>query len=567
MRKAQTFLLTLLTLLTISAPRISSAALQPCKLYTNDSLFPDRSTVDLWILNSSVSGLITPMTATGLSSGDVKLALQRAAEIWNEESGSSLQLRVRGFTNSTSITDAIVVTGQQTTCNSALAVAYVNASGSSASHRFVDGSIELRRFQSGNCGAPVNWCTTVNGTCIDVVPVLLHEIGHAAYNLNHPNSGAPDCSNVSGGSASVMWSSYSSTRNRTLKQWDLELAQARYTPRSNSSVFFKTQLSGTSTWIGAGPAANQFGRRPLIRPGSMPSNVDKRYFGWVRGGTSANDGGTGFIDTAHYSTGNWHNIVQYGGWASQKGLTRPVAAAGYVSGSATPMILVYQKYITPQPVLYSSTTDQGVICYRRSSNGIANLGAENCSSVTTTYFGLTAAFDSVTQHYLIGYIANDSMQMGVLAVPSLTNTISSGSNTVLSASSYHAPSIACDGTGFASLSTGCKLFYEEATNNGYLSWLNLNVSAFGGGVTVASSYSTTLITMDTPSAAYWASDGSFRIAYTIDNNAAYTYKVIGNVITGTGDAFNDVNAFISSPIVNPRIGSMSKLYTWFVKPW
>ena len=59
----------------------ANATLLPCKEYTNDSLFPVRSTVDVWILNTASGTLVTPMTATGLSSADVKLAVERAATL------------------------------------------------------------------------------------------------------------------------------------------------------------------------------------------------------------------------------------------------------------------------------------------------------------------------------------------------------------------------------------------------------------------------------------------------------------------------------------------------------
>ena len=104
---------------------------------------------------------------------------------------------------------------------------------------------------------------------------------------------------------------------------------------------------------------------------------------------------------------------------------RPSVAHGYRTNGLRAfeaLMLVYEKYVTPQPAQYTPATDQGVICYRRSGNGILNLGVESCSSAITTYYGLTATYDPYTDTYVAGYVANDSLHIGILVVPSHLNS-------------------------------------------------------------------------------------------------------------------------------------------------
>jgi hypothetical protein len=167
----------------------------------------------------------------------MKLAAQRAAQIWNEQSGSSLRLRVRnGGATTDEIPDAIVITAHPTACDTGVAGAYVKIGGTSA-HRFVNGQVEMHRVSTlTNCLTPIQWGLDPNSPWnTDIVGMLVHEFGHAAFNLDHPNT--PNCTYV-GDSQSVMMleDGTGPQRLRMLKQWDLELAQSRYGPRAPTTL-------------------------------------------------------------------------------------------------------------------------------------------------------------------------------------------------------------------------------------------------------------------------------------------------------------------------------------------
>lgn len=562
----------------------AASALNSCPFVAQppDTLFPPRFTVDVWLLNAPfIDGLgfyrNTVMNATGLSLANVDAATRRAIDIWNEEGGSSIRIRYRGLTTTPTIaiTDALVLWGETTVCDGGTANTNAPGGGSASNHRFTTGSIQFRQKNttvSPPTCANIPWNTNVNSSAgYDYVAFLIHELGHGVYNLNHPNS--PGCDFVSQ-DASVMSSVVENSRGRTLKQWELQLAQREYGPRSQTSQFRRNQLVG-SAWSAFYTVPGQAGSFPLYRSGSLPSNMNSRYMGFTANpATVPQPGGSGFLEATRYSAGSLvTGMTGFGGIGSGVGLSRPVAVAGHVVGSNEPILLAYQRYTSPQPILYDAANAVGEICYRRSSNGVSGLGAEVCPTfcngfgcfpVTTVYFGLTAAYDPYSNSYIIGYIANDSMQMAFLVVPSETNTTTPTARTVVSGASYHAPSVACDGS-----ATGCKVVYESGSNQGTVSWLNVGVSPATGVVTVASSYTTGLLAFDTPGVTYWASDGSFRVAYASDNDAIYTYKIVANSITGTGDAFNDATQFVSSPVPQARVfgSGATKLYTWFLKYW
>jgi hypothetical protein len=509
------------------------------------------------------TGFTTPSNATGLSQQDVEFGISRAIEIWNEEAGSSLRLRFQGQTATSALANTIVITGRITNggalvCNSAIGLASVARTPPLG--RFHDARIEVRRFSTGinGCSIPIGWCTTgVTSTCTDYIGVLVHELGHAAFNLQHPDSTDADCSYMNP-YQTVMFSTHLYYRDRTLKQYDMEMAQARYGPRSSSSSFMNATDSGIAWTSSVVPG--QASTWPLYRPGSLPNLTAAAFLGWLRGRTTAQPGGTGFLDDASYVSPTLSNWYEFGGWSSGLGLARPVAMAGGVSRGVTNLTMVYERSVTG--ILYNST-DDGNICYRQSTNGGVNWMAEVCTGVSTGYFGLTATYDRFSDSILVGYVANDNMQIGVVAIPAPGNVTTPIAATIFTASSWHAPSIACAG-----VAGGCKVAFESATNIGQLSWLNISVSHATGLAVVDSSYMSGWVTFDTPSIAYNPGDGTFLLAYTANSEAIYTYKMTGNSLVGSGDAFNNTNAYVSSPAVN--VVARLSAYTpsaWFLKYW
>ena len=297
----------------------------------------------------------------------------------------------------------------------------------------------------------------------------------------------------------------------------------------------------------------------------MPQNLLERYLGFTNGDTVVHTAGSGFLNTARFDDGTGlSNQINFGSITSNLGFTRPVAVAGYSHGGTDVLLLAYEKATHTGFSLSSPIADIGLICYRISLNGGVSFGAESCPGNVTSFFGLTATYDAYSNAYLIGYVDNSTLDIAVLTIPSDSNVSTPVATTVLATSTLHAPSIACNGS-----ANGCKIAYEAYNETGNLSWLNVSVDPSTGSVGLISNYTSGWIMMDAPSIAFDPGDASYKVAYTLENSRTYTYSMSGNTLTGTGDAFSNASAFISSPLIHIRkfSGGTYGEYDWFLHYW
>lgn len=513
--------------------------------------FDPKSTVDFWITTNAT---LDPLAATGIPSAAFTNAVAQALNIWNEESGAAIKLRYRGFTSSTRITRAVVITGSSTVCDSAAARAFVGL----VNNRYDHGTIELRK-RGGQC-QPIVWTTSPVGGGADLVAVLVHEIGHQVFNMDHPDGTTPDCPNF--GQPSTM----RNPGSRTLSNYDLELAQSRYGTRAEYGRFYYSKMTGPASWQ-TPVATDSTYLRPLFRPGSMGQRSNDPWFGWIYGlDNGQQNGGAGRADVNRFSftagSQDWRLFTTPDG-----ALGRPVAVAyrpaGFVSSE---LMLAYQK-VPSGSTVYS--TLNGQICYRLSSNEGITWSGEVCpTGALATNYGLTASYDWHSSSFVISFVQHAPpsrvFEIGILAVP----TSDSGGTPTLSflgLSSPHGPGIACGG--FIN-SSNCMLAYQAANSFGNLVWTKVTVQPYSRVATAGPVSTSGWAIYDTPSVIHVPADDSFRLAYAVNSSAIYSYKmpaVNGTSWAGTGDVYNVNGAQVSSPILYPH--PSGDAYAWFIKYW
>jgi hypothetical protein len=257
---------------------------------------PPGTVVDVWYVNTTIGGVdYSALDATGMSDWDLSMGIKRALAVWNEQSGASIKLRYRGATSSTSINGAILIFGEQIvepngpancdTANGSHSVAetvYVENGNTWVSSRII--FHRYSGYWNTVCHDNLNKFVNVpppNST-IEVVGVLVHELGHAAFNIGHPNGTSDggqdpvDCAAVSADSVMLV-----DADPRNLGNWDLEVSQDRY--GSRNGTLYKSHMLTANTW--KTPNVGQIGTRPsaLFRMGSLTDAVNLRALAWTQG--------------------------------------------------------------------------------------------------------------------------------------------------------------------------------------------------------------------------------------------------------------------------------------------
>ncbi|MBL0220891.1 MAG: hypothetical protein IPQ07_44350 [Myxococcales bacterium] len=541
----------------------SALLLNTCKLFNNGTWFPAKARVDVWITNVNSAD---PLLATNLSQADFGTAVTRALYIWNESGGTNIKLRYRGVTSLLAIDGAVVISGDRTspltnppTCAAGPAFTYPEffAQFPSSWRR---GFLVVNKFyhppsNPSSCTQAV-WQVVESSPfcpgCIDLVGALVHEFGHVIYNMDHPTLPAgTDCEDI--GQQSVMKGGA-----RRLSNWDMEIAQRRYGVRSSSGQILKTRMATGTSWRTPSRATNTTSATPLFRMGSLSQVSSIRVLSWVQGGTSPSNGGAGSTyGTAQYIGG----FQGQQGWASGDLLGRPPAIASKPDSSVVPeTMVVYERSIGGSYY----TNENGTICYRRSTNHGFTFSTETCLTAEyTRQYGLTVTYDGWSDSFLIGYLRNDNRVM-IITVPA-TGSSTLPFTTLLAASSYYAPSIACVG-----LPGGCIIAYSGIDANSVLTWTWGGVGA-SGQFAVSTTYTQGIVLMDTPSIVWVGTDSTFRLAQTSANNAIYSYKLPPgtNTWVGTGDIYNSPLSQISTGVLGTRNFSPDPFRpeAWFLKFW
>lgn len=524
---------------------------------TNSCYDPDHNLWGNGAVNQTINVYVNNNTAQGLQYAfnadlaNTELVVIRALNILNEEMGGTIKLAYAGTTTSTGYISGGIVLRYAYCSNSgnltnAAAVAYR----SPGSGTPTAGIVEFYKYYGTNCTL-WDW-SFAEDTGTDIVPVILHELGHAVFNMNHVNDNpaAPNCEDI--GQATVM-RPYTNTygiRGRVLKAWDIEVFQQRYKHHGLYAKFWKRFRSGPTTWSTAGAAPLQ-SLNPLFRPGSLPQRSTTRLLGWQQNSQSySNFAGAGRTDSARYAAG-WQ------AWQTHQGagytLPRPVAVAQRVSSSE--VLIAYQKVSSSAG--YGDGNDIGNVCYRVSYNSGTTWGTEQCyadANREAYRYGLTAAYDPVSASFLIAYISSGH-RIGVWTVPASGSTTPMYVRIITDRTSWHAPSIACASSGTAN----CRLVYEADTNAGLVTWNSAYVEtggSFPGRFSTSGSAVTTgLYSYDTPSVVYNPSGNEFVMAVSSKSNAAfgYTMPTSGSSWTGVGDIWNDSTSFISTVVLGVRL--------------
>lgn len=482
-------------------------------------------------------------------------------------------MRYAGTTSSTQINGAIVVQGNSTSCGvpGFGAVAAAQILYSTFGNNYIGAKITAYK-KNGPCDVLtwVNVPFTPPPNRVDLVGVMVHELGHAVYNMGHPYDPGyigQECDYPAGlVSDSVMQgSSSASPLIRDLSNWDLEIAQHRFGVRAQFSRVYRSVYSGTS-WGPSSPSAAGAGATPLFRMGSMPSAEIVRRLSWVDngpGGATLRDGGAGwYYSAANYYAGTLNNWAYV--WPS---LGRPVASASQPAAiGSQEWIIAYQKPVGSN--IYGSS--HGSIHWRRSANGGTTWGAEDQNGNTTKIYGLTAAYDAFTKAFLIAFVVRDSTfynRIHVTVVPAAGSTIPTKYTTALPYTALHAPSISCTGA-----VDRCLLAYEAPDGAGSLTGVFIGVNASTGQVHPVSAYQWSVPMFDTPGVAYNPSDDTFHFAVNSGPGVMSAYSMsnanpAGSMVS-TGAVWNSNFSPVSTPVVTVRsTPSWNRPEIWFLRYW
>jgi hypothetical protein len=309
--------------------------------------------------------------------------------------------------------------------------------------------------------------------------------------------------------------------------------------------------------------------------GAISQRMDVRDLPWVQGSSTTQNGGGGTYYARTYLGG-----ALGGGSLLVPALGRPIAVANKPSSTVgafppTESIVVYEK---PTTSLYENSN--GTLCYRRSGDGGYSYGTETCLPSTggnnvTNVYGLTAGYDPRTNNYLIAIVQEGTTIYREIIIWVIA---ASGSNTNTKAtrlgrSAGHPPSIACTGLAVTNgaAADGCWLAYEGVDGNGSLTGLKIQVNNNGTVSQYGGPYVWGLPLYDTPSMVYQASDNTFRLAYTDDSAAIFSYKMVGGTLQwqGTGDIYNNALSFVTTAVLGLRYWSSTpsvyKQYAWFIR--
>lgn len=519
--------------------------------------FPSKSTVPIWVNNSGSSSLLA---ATGMDTGALNAAVKRALYIWNEQSGSALNLRYMGMTSQTAITGAVVIAGDSTSCGT-VAGGVAQAPSQIYNNSWVLAHIIV--YKHNPACTPLTWVNVPFQLPlqVDLVGVLVHEIGHAVFNMGHPyDSLYEDCDYTPGLVAgSVMQgSSTAAPLMRDLGNYDLEIAQQRYGVRAQHSLFYLSSYNAPN-WYSSSKAGGS-GATPLFRMGSMPDQGNTRRFGWVDngpGGATLRIGGAGYYySTAGYGAAALNNWAYL--WPS---IGRPVAMAAQ---SPTGDILVaYEK-----PVGSTYNDSRGSIFWRRSFNGGLTWSSETQGLVTTVY-GLTAGYDPYSKSFLIAFVARNASyynQLWITIVPASGSSIPAPVSTALPYTALHAPSIACTGA-----ANRCLLAYEQPDSIGSLTGLFVGVNPSTGVVQPVQAYVWPVANYDTPGLAFATNYNAFRIAVSSGEGTIGSYAFSNldpNLGIFTGFVWNSPGSAVSTPVVTIRtMGATLRPEAWFLRYW
>ena len=537
---------------------------------------PASTTVDVWANNSATNGLQN----LGISIADADHAVRQAVSIWNEQSGGRLRLRYRGQTDVQAIGGALTVTYFPTPDP------FGNAAGRTWIFRsqsvptlITNGIIALYQgytWETGGDSDYQRWTVFPPYQKLRFLPIMVHELGHAAFQIVHPGeegrvddgsqNGAPvQCTDM--GQATVMSGlayGLPTWPYRSLRAWDKLQAQGRMGGRGTSSrILHRKWIGGAGNGSWASPLS--FARNALYRmASSSQQRTDERaLLGWLRQGNPLNPGNV--IRTEIARAGSLSP-----GQSISSGILSPVAVASTPEGVS---IMAYAAHEEPDTGLRR-------ICYRTSPDGIT-FGGETClrdladDHFVTHRDTVTAAYDPFSKAFLVGAIVEwglvDSEPNPRLFIQTLPVAGSTTPQrfTLLDTDrrSFNAPSIAC-----RKAKQGCRVFYQDRSLHGSLRWVEAEVDTSTGHVVAGPIRSANLDQFDTPNVVWSEAEGRYRIAFVQDNSLVQAFAMgpTGASLVRLADMSNG-KTFVSAPVQSTTACSpspcASETIGWLVEWW
>jgi hypothetical protein len=533
---------------------------------------PAKTTVDVWMANNAEFGVQN----LGISEYEAGVALAQAVAVWNEHSGAAMRLNYRGVTSITGNGGAITVNANPG------ADPFGNAEDGYAPGRtwlwpdsnepLKVGQVNIVLYELDGDGSPLAWDAGGNsdylyyssqtGTPYRLLPVLVHELGHAAFQIQHPGVGP--CTDA-GQATVVSGRPYGQTPwpYRALRAWDKARAQMRMGRRSvYSQIVHRVWNPTTDTW---GPATSTV-KNVLYRMSSATQGRPlDTVLAWIRQDDPVNTAQVLRKESVGTSFGTGQSIVS----SAQS----TVATASARSGESIMAYLAHED----------ASTGLARICYRKSDTG-ETFGGETCLTnpfnsnayFTTLRNTVTASYDPRSKTFLIGAIVEWNVVDGELLPRLFVQTLPAQGSTTPAAFkfmptynlSFNAPSIAC-----RNAANGCRIFYQDRTLSGTLRWIESEVDLVTGQMKDGVTRSANWMTQDTPDVVWSESENRYRVAYTISNSSAYTYALTatGTTLTGVGDLSNN-GSFISAPVQSTvqycaAPFCAGEIHGWFVKWW
>jgi hypothetical protein len=509
--------------------------------------------------------------ALNMSETDVEHVVIRTANILNEEGGGKIKLQYAGTTTSTTnILNAIVLRSANPDCSNAasgLQNAIAAASAVGVLGFRARAQIAFFRKHGEPCN-PIAYTLQESGD--DVVAVLIHELGHAFYDVGHSDTATLSClvpdeylsiMRAQGAHASGPWGA-TLPRWRVLKDIDRERFQQNHGVRGPYAGLFRSYRNPTG-WAALQQVPNSVGWKFHYRPGSVTGNVTVRNVGsLINVSSSPQPGGGGIAHMGQYANGNFLNQSMN----SESTMMRPVAVAA--KPGTQEVLAVYAKRAFGT---YGVDSDVGKICYRRSLNEGVTYASEVCETSVLWQIGrsgLTAAYSARGDVFVVGYVTpGEDMRVGM--IPANGSTFPAHATTSIGFDkSWHAPAIACRDQGVAQ-QFNCLLVWEDKTNVGCrttaISGVDISSASF---VFQTPSNSPCFPFYDTPGLTHNNGTDKYELLYTSKNDAVYSYINTPGALnwTGDGDVWNSTNSFVLSGVVGYRAsGIANKLQAYIVK--
>jgi hypothetical protein len=352
-----------------------------------------------------------------------------------------------------------------------------------------------------------------------------------------------------------MYSAYESRPPiwRTVKDWDAEVVQHWYSPRSELGQIYDSFFV-SNEWTPASVVPPLTTAQPLFRMGSMSQGASNAVLAWVENLGLEQTGGGGQISVARVASST--SVTSTG---SDK-LRRPVAIAN--KPGTDEVLMAYQAYWTAGQQPYVAGSDLERVCFRRSFDGGQTWSAiATCDqAIMTRRYGLSAAYDPYSDAFLVGYIADsyigpnnpvsggedDFPAVAIATVPASGSSTPYQPRSIIGGQSLTAPSIACNGA-----AQGCRVVWDDNIDAA-LTWSEVGVDPTTGTATAFVAYQQGYLLFDAPSVAYNPDDDSFKLALCQNNDAIYAFTMgSGDTTwTGIGDVWNDPHTFVSAAVVS-----------------